>query len=330
MSQPLTPDAILSDVINGKINVSLAVDLLLSHIEKSDNEELRSDCILTLYKLDIPKEKIEKTYQTVESCLLTDENQFVRNSAVFLIANKLLEYGLKALSWSIQHDSSPLVINTLIKIFLERNPNISRHLTNLLKTWLFNYASNIGITPQESLFFLEIECLFANQIKNYFISEGSYSYFQFIMNIKSNSFIYINNRHVKKLHFNFYYWLYLRKNQDIINSFTKVKDLGSILSLYKRYDLQFKELNTVPTRIGNLTYLEVLDLSSNGINAIPFSIFSLSKLRVLDLSNNNIRVIPKSIKKLNQLKVLKLNDNNLDTIPSNIEKYLNSLDTFQY
>jgi len=234
MKDSFTPKAILTDVAQGKINKPLAVDLLLSLIEKSNNPELRRACLISIQKLDIPKESLEKVYKTIESCLLSDENPFVRSSAAVLISKKFLKYGIDALRWSVQHDRSPLVLKALIDLFLENSNIIPSDLTENLQKWLLGYANKIGIIFQEAPFFLEIESLFAKNIKNYKISNDSFKYFKYIATMpSSNPFILIHNHHVKSLNFNYYYWLYLKKNQDIIGSFTKIKDLNTFLSLQK-------------------------------------------------------------------------------------------------
>ena len=331
MSESLTPEAILTDFSRGKVNINLAVDLLLSLIEKSSNLELREACINALRKLGIPKENMEKVYKIIENLLLSDENQFVRNSAAVLISDHLLKYGEDALTWTIQHDSSPLVINTLIELFLDESQKVSLELSQELHKWLSNYANCIGINLQESFFFLEVECLFTKYIKNYEISDKSFTYFRYISNSKSSEpFIFINNRHIERLHFNFYNWLYLKKNQDIIESFRKIKDLASYLSLQKNYDLKFRDSIDLPSSIACLNQLKVLNLSANGIKIIPNYIFTLINLRELDLSRNKIEEIPSSIVTLNKLKVLNLKNNNLDIIPSDLHEYLASLNKFEY
>lgn len=330
MSDSLTPEAILTDASRGRITKLLAVDLLLSLIEKSNNSELRTTGIFTLQKLIIPKEKVEKVYETIESCLLSDENAFVRSSAAILISEQLLKYGINALKWAIQHDSSPIVLKPLIEFFFE-NPLISRELTDYLHIWLISYADKIGIVPEEARFFLEVESLFAQRIKNYEISDDSHFYFRYIANMKSQeSFLNISKYRIEVLHFNFYNWLYLKKNQDIISSFSKIQDLASFLSLHKQYDINFKETSTLPTSIGRLAHLRVLNLSGNEIKSIPSYIFSLSNLQELDLSENKIEKIPYSILKLKKLKVLNLKNNDLQDIPSELEEYLASLDKFEH
>lgn len=331
MNDSLTPKAILTDVSSRKMNKSLAIDLLLSLIEKSNDLVLREACINALHKLGIPKENMEKVYKIIESVLLSDENQFVRNSATVLISDHLLKYGADALIWTIQHDSSPLVINTLIELFLNESQKISLELTQELHKWLSNYANCIGINLQESFFFLEVECLFAKYIKNYEISDKSFTYFQYISNVRSSEpFIIINDCHIERLHFNFYNWFYLKKNQDIIESFSKIKDLASYLTLQKNYDFKFRDSIDLPSTIACLNQLKELNLRANGIKIIPNYIFTLANLRELDLSKNKIEEIPSSIVKLKKLKVLNLKNNNLDIIPSDLHEYLASLNKFEY
>ncbi|KAL7597474.1 hypothetical protein Lser_V15G29313 [Lactuca serriola] len=71
----------------------------------------------------------------------------------------------------------------------------------------------------------------------------------------------------------------------------------------------------------NLTYLNLLDLSSNSFHGtIPTIISSLTQLRYLDLGGNNLNgTIPRSIGSLTQLRNLSLSSNSLyGTIPRSI------------
>jgi Leucine-rich repeat (LRR) protein len=242
-----------------------------------------------------------------------------------------LKYGEDALTWTIQHDSSPLIINTLIKRFMEVNQKISRELSDHLQTWILNYANKIGVVPRDASFFLEVECLFAKYIENYEISDSSFTYFLYISReISKKPFIVINNKHVELLFFNFFNWLYLKRNQDIIASFNKIKDLASYLSLQKNYDINIKDFIPIPSSIGYLYHLKVLNLSANGIKTIPNYIFNLSNLREIDLSENKIEEIPKSISNLKKLKILNLKNNKIHKISSELNDYVNSLNKFDY
>ncbi|KAM6570711.1 hypothetical protein CsatB_018696 [Cannabis sativa] len=85
----------------------------------------------------------------------------------------------------------------------------------------------------------------------------------------------------------------------------------------------------IPNSIGNIQYLNVLDLSSNNIiGNIPLSFGKLSSLNALDLSKNNLSgTIPKSFGQLSALQTLHLGDNKLSgNIPSSFQNLL-SLET---
>lgn len=331
MSDSLTPEAIFIDLSRGKINRFLALDLLISLTEKSNNPDLRRECIATIRKVGIQKENAETIYKTIERCLLSDENQFVRSSAADLISKCLLKYGKDAIIWTIRHDSSPIVLNTLLRLFLSNDQKTSDEIINEIQNWLLDYADNVGVVPEEAKFFLDIECLFAKNIKSYEISNESFTYFKYMAEIPSlKPFINIKNDHIEKLYFTFYNWLYLKKNQDIIESFRKIKDLPSFLSLHKQYDVKFEDLTAIPPSIGNLNHLKVLKLSSNGIKIIPSILYSLINLRELDLSKNEIEHISGSILNLKKLKILNLKNNKLRSIPVELNEYVSLLDEFQY
>ena len=107
MKRSFTPETIVSDFLNGKLNFKLAADLLISLLEKSNNPELRKKSILAFERL---KGSNEKIFNIFENCLLSDENPFVRSAAAKLISQTYLKYGIKTLLWVIQHDKSPIVI----------------------------------------------------------------------------------------------------------------------------------------------------------------------------------------------------------------------------
>ncbi|KAG8363629.1 hypothetical protein BUALT_Bualt19G0042300 [Buddleja alternifolia] len=85
----------------------------------------------------------------------------------------------------------------------------------------------------------------------------------------------------------------------------------------------------IPSGIGNMSLLSVMDLSRNNLTGIiPPSLGKCSFLKVLDLANNSLSgEIPTSIDQLNQLKSLHLNDNLISgNLPASL-KNLSSLET---
>lgn len=72
-------------------------------------------------------------------------------------------------------------------------------------------------------------------------------------------------------------------------------------------------LGSVPSDLGSIEYLQVLDLSNNSLNgSLPSSLSQASQLRFLNLSNNLITgSVPDSITQLRNLQFLNLSDNAL-------------------
>ena len=92
-------------------------------------------------------------------------------------------------------------------------------------------------------------------------------------------------------------------------------------------ELSFNKLyGTLPTELGNLQNLKLLAFNGNGLNgSIPSSIGNLSNLTQLHLSSNYFSgELPDSIANLKQLEVLNVFDNNLSgKLPSKITNLRN-------
>ncbi|OQX82436.1 MAG: hypothetical protein B6D64_00145 [Bacteroidetes bacterium 4484_276] len=77
-------------------------------------------------------------------------------------------------------------------------------------------------------------------------------------------------------------------------------------------------VGNIPSEIGNLNSLSILDVSYNSILSIPVSIGNLFSLEEIDLSLNDVSFLPSSIGNCSNLKRLQLNVNNLQEIPAEI------------
>ncbi|MEO1653022.1 MAG: leucine-rich repeat domain-containing protein, partial [Bacteroidota bacterium] len=88
----------------------------------------------------------------------------------------------------------------------------------------------------------------------------------------------------------------------------------------KRLRLSGKQLEAIPNKVFELTYLEELDLSFNNIKAIPAELIQLYKLKSLNISHNQIEspLIDSTFWQNKQLESLWLNHNRLDAIPEAI------------
>ena len=65
----------------------------------------------------------------------------------------------------------------------------------------------------------------------------------------------------------------------------------------------------LPSEIGKLTRLKVLNASNNSMTGVPAEIGHLPALEVLDLSNNQLTGLPNELAQLDKLKVLNLSGN---------------------
>lgn len=106
-------------------------------------------------------------------------------------------------------------------------------------------------------------------------------------------------------------------------SFNKLRSLptsvGEMKSL-RLLDVHFNELHGLPRSFGNLTNLEILNLSNNfsDLTKLPDTIGDLINLKELDLSNNQIHELPDTISRLDNLTVLKLDENPLVIPPKEV------------
>lgn len=79
-----------------------------------------------------------------------------------------------------------------------------------------------------------------------------------------------------------------------------------------------KGLNNLPESIGQLKFLQILDLRNNNLTELPESIGNLEFLEELILHDNALRSVPKSIGNLKNLGLLHLDNNELTTLPDTI------------
>ena len=326
MKESVTPEAIVSDYLNRKLNFTLAADLLISILEKSDNPEMRKNSILALERLEGGNEKI---FNILENCLLSDENHIVRSAAAKLIGHAYLKYGLKTLLWVIEHDKSPIIIQTIINMAENETNHHFKSIAKAISNWIEDFSTHIGVVPKESRFFLDLEVFFAQDKNNYEITPLTYAYYKKISCINDdNPWLLINNNHVETLYFNYFNWYFLKVNQDIIDSFIEIRDLDTFLDLYKKYELRKFNGSTIPKSLTYLNSLKKLILRRNNLGKFPEFLTQIESLQELDLSYNFIREIPDSILNLKNLKILKLNNNKIQKVSKGMKSFLSSLQIF--
>jgi Leucine-rich repeat (LRR) protein len=313
MKGSLTPDRIQKSLSTGDLTRENAAEQLISLIEGSNNTEIRIQSIKIFEKLKIQNENL---FKIMENCLISDENGLIRAEVAKYIIQNYLEEGITALIWSIQHDKSPLVL-ILFFDFIEKfeSPQFES-IKEELFVWNKDFSKKIGIVPQESRFFLDLEVLFAKSKENYSIDPYSYEFFETIKSINERDpWLNIKDNHVQSLTFNYFNWKYVKFNSDILKSFLKLQDIEVYLNSLRKYSQNDVLLQSVPESIGTLSSLEKLNLRRNGLETLPNSFKNLTLLKELDLSYNRLEEIPEYIYTFNNLETVNIKHNNIQNIP---------------
>ena len=101
------------------------------------------------------------------------------------------------------------------------------------------------------------------------------------------------------------------------NIFQLPQSIGN-LDYLEGLDLEFNYLQALPNSFGNLFNLKYLDLSSNNIDFLPDNFFNLENLLTLGLYNNDLQLIQNDIGLLSNLQFINLSYNQLASIPDEI------------
>lgn len=101
------------------------------------------------------------------------------------------------------------------------------------------------------------------------------------------------------------------------------EDLQTIITIAKqdkhqKLDLSNRDIDEIPTEIGELTDLQELNLSYNNIKSLPESISGLKQLNSLLLMRNELTSLPRSIGQLQKLRMLDISYNKLQELPEEI------------
>ncbi|MFX1243034.1 MAG: hypothetical protein ACFFA7_17445 [Promethearchaeota archaeon] len=312
----LTPDKIQRSLSTGDLTRESAAEQLISLIEGSDDTNIRIKSIKILQKLDYQNENL---FKMMENCLISDENVLVRAAVAKNIIQNYLGEGISALIWSIQHDKSPLVLILFFNFIEKFSAPQFESIRKALFIWNKDFSKKIGVVPQESRFFLDLEVLFAKSNKNYSIDPYSYEFFETIKNINQRDpWLIIKDKHVQSLTFNYFNWKYVKYNSDILKSLSKLQNIELYLDSIRKYSQNDVLLSSVPESIGSLSHLKKLNLRRNGLEFLPYTFKNLTLLKKLDLSYNRLKEIPEYIYTFNNLESLNIKHNNVQNIPESL------------
>ncbi len=134
-----------------------------------------------------------------------------------------------------------------------------------------------------------------------------------------------------KMYFNEAYYAEKMRIENISSEsiYYEIKDNKSLyllpsnigkLSLLGVLDLSSNNLVYVHKNIGKLENLSMLRIDDNKLQSLPPEIGNLNALTFLNLSNNKLQFLPSGFEGVKNLNILYLNNNKLQTIPSEIGK----------
>lgn len=328
---PLTPKAIYRDFVNGDLDKSFAVELLLTLIDNAEKIETRVESINILNKIQVND---EKTFEFLEHLLISDLNENIRNLTISVLRNHYIERALNPMIWALEHENSLKCLISIISTIGEIETDDANFV--LLKELNKFYKKDFGDdvfkkkytenAPNKELADILINYNLITFLKKTF---GNFKF-------KSNEYTRITELDLSNVE---RYSSGLNKLENFLESILFLKDL-------KKCDLRFNHLTKIPeilnesiefldlsyNKLVNLpdlhsfTILNSLNLKSNRLRNLPESIGSLSSLEYLNLRNNMISVLPESISFLSSLKMLDLHGNKLNSTSVNLNNSIKELE----
>lgn len=112
-----------------------------------------------------------------------------------------------------------------------------------------------------------------------------------------------------------------RTNPDIVEVRMKnqrLTDIPSYVGSLKQLriiDLENNQITTIPASFGNLTKLEELFLPGNQLQILPASLTTLQSMKVLGMANNNFKEFPAVLLTLSKLQAIDLAGNQISVLP---------------
>ncbi len=286
----LTPDEILEDLKNNRINENIAYDLLTSLIENSENEKVRLEAIKNLEKIGLTSNTL---FSFLENLLISDSNSMIRYVAIKFLNTKFLEKAINPVKWAILHEPdyecTIALIQTLEKINTDESKLVLiNQVKKILKTKHLNKERRIENKK------------FRKVIKKF---------------IKTKQIIKFTHTELTEILINFLTILNLTKQYP--NVYYELDPQNGLISELDLSDYLEYEVKGTPFGWKNniLSISEIIGLKN------------LKNLKKVDLSNNLIENV-KELVHLKELTHLILTNNNISEI-ENLD-YINSLSNLKY
>ena len=269
----LTPKAIYRDFVNGDLDKSFVIELLLTLIDNAENVETRVESINILNKI---QNNDEKTFEFLEHLLISDLNEDIRYLTISVLRNHYLDRALNPMIWALEHEKS---LKCLITIILTIGEIKTDEAKSVLLKELKKYYKNDYSYVRNGIFKNKyIENIPNNELADTLINynlirflKKAFGYFKF----KNNKYAKITELDLSNVE---RYSSGLNKLENFLEAIFTLKDL-------KKCDLRFNHLNKFPDVFNNS--VEYLDLSYNKLVKHP-NLRNFTILKSLNLKSNRL------------------------------------------
>ena len=294
MRQKINPKVILDQYKNGKIDRKSLIEILVSIIENSDNNDYRIKSLEILSEIRLED---QKSFSIFKELLISDEIELIRSRAAKFIINNFPNKCESLIEWAIKYEISPQIISIFIESFKKDNEKLLRRI-------LIEYFRYILDNKTDEKLEYYIEHLKNLNDKEPFEKFNLDKLLEIYINFKIIN--YIDKKH-KLMH-------YLLKEGYVIQLALNTEKVSNIEELEKLKKLEFLGLlgiNEIDSLV-NIPNLKELVLDKNEITEIK-GLESLKNLELLVLEGNQIKEI-KGLENLKELKHLNLSSNQISEI----------------
>ena len=261
MKIALEPNVIYRKLLRNEIKMIEGIQILLSIVEKSDNNSARLESLNILFSL---KTQDQTVFKTLENCLISDESVEIRIISAKIILEHYIQLGKKCLEWALLNDNSSNFLKVLGKMLINQKTNQYKMLYRIYLQRLKEIAKRFDIVSKEVPFLLDLEF-------------NLYHYNSFDWN--SNSKLIYDNDIMFRIQDQHILELSISLRDQIPSSIRLLKNL-------KILDLSCNNLTTLPRSISDLTNLESLDLSWNEFKVLPDVVNELKSIERVNFQNN--------------------------------------------
>jgi Leucine-rich repeat (LRR) protein len=261
MKTALAPKTVYRKVLRNEIKMIEGIEILLSIIEKSENNIARLESLDILLNLNTQHESV---FKTLENCVISDESEEIRITSAKIISKNFLPLGKKCLEWALLNDTSSKLLKILGKLLIDKKSNQFEMLYVTYLQRLKKIAKRFDIVSEEVIFLLDLEFNIATYNSFNWSSNSTLIYDDDVM-------FRVQGQHILELS--------ISRRDQVPASIKLLKNL-------KILDLSYNNLTSLPKSISDLPNLESLDLSWNDFKLFPTVLNEIKSIEKVNFHHN--------------------------------------------